>query len=406
MRKPSDETLLVDTDLEKKLTLALQRFLEGATGRISLNESAGGAIIQTVSCGNSLAIFYDGLKLSQADLIKGLVSIERTFGDIRSMSVPYCHFMLPVTFTHRKLEDAMDRHMTNQRPTATYLPDPFKYLAEINGISPEQLKKQVLNIRCVVFGVGFFMALPVLLAADPRQRLRCPKMNPSRTYTPQGCLAWGGSAMSICPVDAPGGYMPIGMTMPGVDIFGTKSGFTKEQPWIFQDMDTVEFYDVTEEEYDAEMMRFKSGSYKYRVQESTFDLAEHNELLKSTADEVASLLKVRGKLQDEMAIKEKKILQEWLESKAAGNEILDDINTDNPNPHIVESPVNANVWKVPVKDRDVIRAGQKLAILEAMKMEIDICLDAHIEKATVQKVLTQPSDTVVSERPLFVVSKF
>lgn len=146
---------------------------------------------------------------------------------MRSMSVPNRHFMLPVTFTHRKLKDAMDRYMTNQRPTTTYLPDPFKYLAEINGMSPDQSKEQALNIRGGVFGVGFFMALSVLLAADPRQRLRCPKMNPSRTYTPQGCLAWVGCAMSIYPMDAPGGYIPIGMTMPSVGIFGTKCGFTK-----------------------------------------------------------------------------------------------------------------------------------------------------------------------------------
>ncbi|KAJ5056209.1 putative urea amidolyase [Bipolaris maydis] len=370
-----------DFDLNLKVrTLALQRFLEDATGRIFLNESAGGAIVQTVSCGNSLTLFHDGLRLSQAELVKGLVSIERTFGNMRLMSVLNRHFILPATFTHRKLEDAMDRYMTNQRPTATYIPDSFKYLAEINGMSPDKLKRAVL------------------LAADPRQRLRCPKMNPSGTYIPQGCLAWGGSVISTYPVDAPGDYMPIGTTMPG--------------PWIFQDMGTVGFYEVTEEEYDAEMMRFKSGSYKYKMEESTFDLVEHNELLKSTAEEVTSLLEVCGKFQGEMAIKEKKIPQEWLESKAATNVSQDGINTDGKlfsrslwiSPTSVESHVNANVWKVLVKDGDVIRARQKLAILEAMKMEIDICLDAHIEKATVKKVLTQPSDTVAGGRPLFAVS--
>ncbi|KAJ6193954.1 LOW QUALITY PROTEIN: putative urea amidolyase [Bipolaris maydis] len=364
-----------DFDLNLKVrTLALQRFLEDATGRIFLNESAGGAIVQTVSCGNSLTLFHDGLRLSQAELVKGLVSIERTFGNMRLMSVLNRHFILPATFTHRKLEDAMDRYMTNQRPTATYIPDSFKYLAEINGMSPDKLKRAVL------------------LAADPRQRLRCPKMNPSGTYIPQGCLAWGGSVISTYPVDAPGDYMPIGTTMPG--------------PWIFQDMGTVGFYEVTEEEYDAEMMRFKSGSYKYKMEESTFDL--------STAEEVTSLLEVCGKFQGEMAIKEKKIPQEWLESKAATNVSQDGINTDGKlfsrslwiSPTSVESHVNANVWKVLVKDGDVIRARQKLAILEAMKMEIDICLDAHIEKATVKKVLTQPSDTVAGGRPLFAVSKF
>lgn len=68
--------------------------------------------------------------------------------------------------------------------------------------------------------------------------------------------------------------------------------------------------------------------------------------------------------------------------------------------------MDTNIGKVLVKDGDVVRAGQKLAILEAMKLEIDICLDAHIEKDTIQKGLTQPSDTVANGRPLFVVSTF
>jgi len=75
-----------------------------------------------------------------------------------------------------------------------------------------------------VIAVGFFTALPIALPVDPRQRMNCLKMNPSRVFTPGGQVSWGGSCLAIYTVDSLGGYQMTGMTIPGVDILGSKKG--------------------------------------------------------------------------------------------------------------------------------------------------------------------------------------
>ena len=74
-----------------------------------------------------------------------------------------------------------------------------------------------------------------------------------------------------------------------------------------------------------------------------------------------------------------------------------------PDVEIVESPLNANVWKVLVKDGDAIEAGQTLLILEAMKMEVHVKADTRFSGHKVERVWTEPSDSVHSGQPLLVL---
>ncbi len=145
-----------------------------------------------VGVGNSLAIFYDGLRLPRDELVGSLVALEETLGDMSTARFPNRHFRLPLTFKHRKLDEALERYMNNQRSSATYLPDPLSFVASNNDMTVDELRRMMLSLQSVVIGVGFFMALPLCLPADPRDRIRSPKMNPSRTYTPEGAFAYGG----------------------------------------------------------------------------------------------------------------------------------------------------------------------------------------------------------------------
>ena len=43
-------------------------------------------------------------------------------------------------------------------------------------------------------------------------------MNPSRVFTPEGQVSWGGSCMALYNVESPGGYQLTGLTIPGVDV--------------------------------------------------------------------------------------------------------------------------------------------------------------------------------------------
>lgn len=57
----------------------------------------------------------------------------------------------------------------------------------------------------------------------------------------------------------------------------------------------------------------------------------------------------------------------------------------------VEAGMAGNVWKVLVKEGDQVTAGQEVAILESMKMEIPVSVEAE---GTITKVYVQEGDFV------------
>jgi len=305
----------------------VKKALQARSGPASANTDTGGAIYNMVGCGNSLALFYDSERISREELLDALLLIEYNLGDIKSMKFPNRHFKLPLTFKHKKLDSAVERYMTNQRSIACYLPDPLQYVADNNGMTVEELKQMFLTLESVIIGVGFFMALPECLPTDPRYRINAQKMNPSRTYTPEGTVSWGGTAIAIYPVDSPGGYMPLGMTIPGVDIFGSKPGFTSERPWLFEDMDIISFYEVTEEEYDRKMTDFKTGNYHFEAETGVFDMAEHNALLERTAVESEEIKQKRDASQSLMMAKEKELMEQWVAEKKSSETSPDEVQS-------------------------------------------------------------------------------
>ena len=107
-----------------------------------------------------------------------------------------------------------------------------------------------------------------------------------------------------------------GMTIPGVDILGSKKGYSANRPWLFEDFDQLQFYPVSEEEYEKELAIFNSGRYEYNWEEVAFDMAEHNRLLADTKDEVAAIRSRQRKAQAEMDKIEAQLLEKWAKEKA------------------------------------------------------------------------------------------
>ncbi|KIW09805.1 urea carboxylase [Exophiala spinifera] len=406
-RAGGDSFVLVDYGVGKAnlnmkcRATALKRALEARKGHCTIQKH-GGTIFNMVGCGNSLCIYYDSSKLSRVELMTTLLEIEDSLGSMAEAKLPNRRFKLPAVFQHKKLEDAIERYMVNQRPRASYLPDPFNFVAENNGMTIDELKKLFLSVETVVIGVGFFLALPQTLPSDPRHRISCPKMNPSRTFTPEGTFSWGGTAISIYATDSPGGYMPTGMTIPGVDLFGHKAGFTPDRPWLFEDMDVITFYEVTTEEYDSMMLQFKAGSYQFEYVDSFFDVGAHNRLLAETQEEVKLLNVKRSEAQSRMIALEKELLAQWDEERKAGIVSVDSVKSmlEDPNVVAIEAPVQANVWKVVGEEGQLLQEGQKITILEAMKMEIDVVVPDKLSGAKLERILIKPGDTVQSGQPI------
>ncbi|KAK8123421.1 urea carboxylase [Apiospora kogelbergensis] len=410
-RQGGDDYLLVDYghgsfDINHKCrTTALKRKLEAGTGAIRFS-ATGEGIYNTVCIGNSMMIYYNGLAVPRAQLLDYLVSLEDELGDLRHAAVPSRRFTLPLTFTHPKLTECAERYMANQRPYASYLPDTFQFVAENNGLSGAEYRRLWLEAEFVCVGVGFFMGLPECLPADPRHRLNAPKMNPSRTWTPEGTVSWGGSCLAIYPVESPGGYMMAGLTIPGVDTLGYKRGFSQERPWMFEDMDVITFEEVDEREYDRQMALFRSGRYQFKVEKgSTFDMKAHNMLLESVKDEVSIMKKRQKECQGKMVRLEKELLAKWDEEKQAKGISINNIEAllNDPNIEVIEAPVNANVWKVLAQEGQIVEKGQIITILEAMKMEINVIAEDRLTGSRIEKVLVSPNDIVQSGKPLVLV---
>lgn len=311
------------------------------------------SIRNTVGCCTTLLLYYDGAQLPRSELVAHLQHIESQLGDLRNTKVPTRVFKLPISFESKLQDEATQRYMTNQRPHAPYLPDNLAFVAKNNAFSTQQLKDIYLTGQFMAVVVGFFCGNTVSLPVDPRQRLSAPKMNPSRVFTPEGTVGWAGSCMSIYPVDSPGGYQMTGRTVPCWDYHSYKPGFTT-QPWIFRDFDILTFYQVSEQELEELLGKFRAGKYEWEFEEVEFDMADHNRLLNRTKEEVREIRKKQSVAQEEMTIAENESLGRWRREKAesqvdegAVEKLLDD-----PNIISVEAPVDANVWKVEIEEGD------------------------------------------------------
>ena len=326
-RQGADDYLLVEYgsgnfDLNHRCRVtALTKALREATGSISFSTG----LVNTVGCCTSLLIYYDGLKIAQKKLISYLVDLESQLGDLSNAQVPSRIFKLPITFESERQKAAIQRYIETQRPYASYLPDNMEFVAKNNGLERKDLEHILLNSKLMAVSVGFFAALPLCLPVDPRERLNCPKMNPSRVFTPAGQVSWGGSCMALYNVESPGGYQLTGLTIPGVDILGSKNGYSLERPWLFEDFDQLTFYEVNEEEYERQLAIFESGRYVYDVESTTFDMGAHNALLASTVQEVQAMKERQAKAQEEMDQVEKDLMAKWTEEKAAGKVPMDKV---------------------------------------------------------------------------------
>jgi urea carboxylase len=317
-------------------------------GNISSN------LLNTVGCCTTLLIYYDGAKLPRSQLVLHLQKLEEKFGDLRSTKVPTRVFKLPISFESKLQDQATQRYMTNQRPHAPYLPDNLSFVAKNNAFTAQQLKDIYLTGQFMAVVVGFFCGNTVSLPVDPRQRMNAPKMNPSRVFTPEGTVGWAGSCMSIYPVDSPGGYQMTGRTIPCFDYYAQKPGF--DNPWIFRDFDILTFYQVSEQELDSLLGQFRAGKFTFEYEDVEFDMADHNRLLHDTAEEVKKIRAHQAAAQEEMTRAENLSFERWQREKSDNqvDESTVERLLDNPDMTSIEAPVDANVWKVEVKEGDIV----------------------------------------------------
>jgi urea carboxylase len=145
------------------------------------------------------------------------------------------------------------------------------------------------------------------------------------------------------------------------------------------------------------------GKLKLEIETETFSLKQYQEFLQSNADEITTF-----KTKQQTAFQAER--DRWA---AAGEfsrqEALDEVESDEAetaielpaNAEAVLAHVSANVWQVLVKPGDRVAEGDRLVILEAMKMEIAVTADAP---GTVVELYCTQGQTVTAGQVLLAIA--
>jgi urea carboxylase len=320
----------------------------------------------------SLQLHYDSRVIPQSALLERMIAAEKELPAVEDMVVPTRVIRLPMSWDNEAVQTAVKKYGRSVRKDAPWCPSNIEFIRRINGLeSTEEVRRIVFDASYLVMGLGdVYLGAPAAVPVDPRHRLLTTKYNPARTWTAEGTVGIGGVYMCIYGMDSPGGYQLVGQTLPIWNSYLTNKSFKDEKPWLLRFFDQVRFYPVKEDELVQMRRDFLAGKYEIKIETEDFSLRNYNQFL---MDNAASIQKFQTR--QRRAFGEER--NRWA---AAGQKTIDE-PMEAPEPEkisipkghqVVASHINGNVWKILVKPGDVVKAGQNILILEAMKMEISI----------------------------------
>ncbi len=348
----------------------------------------------------SLQIHYDNRVLPVQELLNALIAAESELPNIDDLEVPTRIVRLPLSWDDESTQLAIQKYMQSVRSDAPWCPSNIEFIRRINGLDNiEQVREIVFNASYLVMGLGdVYLGAPVATPLDPRHRLVTTKYNPARTWTPENAVGIGGAYMCIYGMEGPGGYQFVGRTVPVWNRYKQTEDFS--QPWLLRFFDQIRFFPVSAEELLCYREDVIQGKVKLDIQEETFSLKQYHEFLDTNSEEIAVFrTKQRAAFaneRDRWAAAGEFTRQESLETieEPVPEVILpDDVEA-------ITAHVSANVWQVLVQAGDRVAEGDRLVILEAMKMEIAVFADSA---GTVTEVFCQIGQLVTAGQLLVAI---
>lgn len=372
-RRQGDDNLLVEFgDMTLDIALRLRAHLLAQ----AVSEAKLPGLIDLTPGIRSLQIHYDGTSLTRARLVGALQEIERALPKAEDVVVPSRTVHLPLSWNDPDAELAMRKYQELVRPNAPWCPSNIEFIRRINGLPDEQAVKDIVfDARYLVLGLGdVYLGAPVATPIDPRHRLVTTKYNPARTWTPENAVGIGGAYMCIYGMEGPGGYQLFGRTIQVWNTWRPTPVFAPGTPWLLRFFDQIRFFPVSHAELTEARATFPHGAYPLRIEEGSFSYADYAAGL---ARDAASITAFKTRQQAAFEAERAR----W---KAEG---LDSFVTDDGGPPVaadaipegcfgVSATVPGNVWKVLAEPGTTVAAGETLAIIESMKMEIAITAHA------------------------------
>lgn len=71
----------------------------------------------------------------------------------------------------------------------------------------------------------------------------------------------------------------------------------------------------------------------------------------------------------------------------------------------IEAPLSANIWRIEVQEGDKLGEDHLVAILEAMKLEINVRAEPATVGGTVDKIIVKQGDSIEAGKPMFLIRR-
>ncbi len=339
----------------------------------------------------SLQVHFDPRSCTRNQVIEWITSNTSMLEQENQTSVPSRILWLPLSWNDPSTQEAVQKYQKSVRPDAPWCPDNIEFIRRINGLSGiEKVRQIAYEASYLVLGLGdVYLGAPVATPLDPRHRLVTTKYNPARTWTPENAVGIGGAYLCIYGMEGPGGYQLMGRTIQMWNRYNQGGTFPGGKPWLLRFFDQIRFYPVSAQELEEIRHDFPLGRYSLRMEETNFDLRQYEDFLLDNQEDISRFKSVQQKAFEEERSR-------WQDEESDFSDIP-------PEPELeseqvipigtqgVESQVTGNLWKWLVQLGEEVVAGQNLAVIESMKMEIFIESPAN---GSVHSILITEGDLV------------
>lgn len=371
-RQQGDRNILVEygpivLDIELRIRVhALMSVLE---------EKALPGVIDIVPGIRSLQLHFDDDVLDQQHALAALMEAENQLGDLEDFTVPSRIVHLPLSWRDPATIETIEKYMAAVRDDAPWCPDNIEFIRRINDLpDADAVEDIVFDASYLVMGLGdVYLGAPVATPVDPRHRLVTTKYNPARTWTPPNVVGIGGAYMCIYGMEGPGGYQLFGRTIQVWNTYRQTDAFVDGKPWLLRFFDQIRFFSVSSEELVEWRRDFPNGRRSIQVEHSEFRLADHRAFLADNAESIEAFeARRQSAFETERAQWQKNgefdRVTRLTDDPSLGAPIAPAIDAPEGS-DLIEAPFGGSVWKLMVAEGDEVKAGDIIAVIEAMKME-------------------------------------
>lgn len=370
-RRAGDRNILVEYGepvLDLKLRFRVHILME-EIGKLKLE-----GILDLTPGIRSLQIHYDNIKIESNKLLNHLIELEKKIGKTKDFSIESRIVHLPLSWDDPSTHEAIEKYTKSVRPDAPWCPSNIEFIRRINGLdSTEEVKNILFDTNYLVMGLGdVYLGAPVATPLDPGKRLVTTKYNPARTWTPENAVGIGGAYLCVYGMEGPGGYQFVGRTLQMWNRYNVTKDFEKGKPWLLRFFDQIRFYPVSSQELAKIRNDFPHGLFSPKIEKTSLNLKEYEDFIKENQTSI-----------DEFKKKQQKAfngeLNRWIENDQLNYSTSEPVHESSENSNILDdgvlpvtSPTSGNIWQLKVEDYQQVKKGDILAIMECMKMEIEI----------------------------------